>query len=69
MTKMIRNVLANTPYLVLLALAVIVPALLTNQYYIQVLSFIGIYIILALSLNLLNGFVGLLSIGHGNDKR
>ena len=64
MTPMTRNVLANTPYLVLLALAVIVPALLTNQYYIQVLSFIGIYIILALSLNLLNGFVGLLSIGH-----
>jgi branched-chain amino acid transport system permease protein len=26
--------------------------------------FIGIYIILTLSLNLLNGYVGLLSIGH-----
>ena len=36
----------------LLALAVIVPAFITNQYYIQVLSFIGIYIILSLSLNL-----------------
>ncbi|MFN2123115.1 MAG: branched-chain amino acid ABC transporter permease, partial [Candidatus Promineifilaceae bacterium] len=30
----------------------------------QVLIFIGIYIILTLSLNLLNGYVGLLSIGH-----
>lgn len=64
MTPQLRNVLANTPYLALLALALIVPALITNQYYIQVLNFIGIYIILALSLNLLNGYVGLLSIGH-----
>jgi len=42
----------------------IVPLFIENLYYIQVLIFIGIYIILTLSLNLLNGYVGLLSIGH-----
>ena len=35
-----------------------------TPYHVQVLVFIGIYVILALSLNLLNGYVGLLSIGH-----
>lgn len=42
----------------------ILPLFIDNLYYIQVLIFIGIYIILTLSLNLLNGYVGLLSIGH-----
>ena len=60
----IRTILANSPYLVLFAATLVLPAMITNMYYIQVLIFIGIYIILALSLNLLNGYVGLLSIGH-----
>jgi branched-chain amino acid transport system permease protein len=64
MPKPLRAILANSPYLILMGAAALVPPLLTNQYYVQVLSFIGIYIILALSLNLLNGYVGLLSIGH-----
>ena len=42
----------------------IVPLFISDLYYIQVMIFIGIYIILALSLNLLNGYVGLPSIGH-----
>jgi branched-chain amino acid transport system permease protein len=64
MAKYLRPILANSPYLVILAAVIIVPIFITNQYYIQVLIFICIYIILALSLNLLNGYVGLLSIGH-----
>lgn len=59
-----RRILANLPYLALLAAAITGPMFISNQYFIQVLIFIGIYIILALSLNLLNGYVGLLSIGH-----
>jgi branched-chain amino acid transport system permease protein len=47
-----------------MAISIVAPLLIANQYHLQVLIFIGIYIILALSLNLLNGYVGLLSIGH-----
>ena len=35
-----------------------------DAYYLRILISIGIYIILALSLNLINGYTGLLSIGH-----
>jgi branched-chain amino acid transport system permease protein len=64
MPTFIRTLLANLPYIALLVLALILPAILKNQYHLQVVIFIGIYVILVLSLNLLNGFVGLLSIGH-----
>lgn len=64
MPRILRSLLANAPYLSILALLVAVPPLLPNPYHLQVLVFIGIYVILALSLNLLNGYVGLLSIGH-----
>ncbi len=64
MSGLIRGTLANLPYLAILAVFALVPLFIGNQYYIQVLIFIGIYMILALSLNLLNGYVGLLSIGH-----
>ena len=48
----------------IIALLAVIPAVVTNLYHIQIMIFIGIYIILTLSLNLLNGYVGLLSIGH-----
>lgn len=64
MPRVIRITLANAPYIAILAVLLFIPAFITNLYYIQVLIFIGIYIILTLSLNLLNGYVGLLSIGH-----
>ncbi len=64
MPKALRSLLAHTPVLILLALLIAVPPILPNPYHVQVLVFIGIYVILALSLNLLNGYVGLLSIGH-----
>ena len=64
MPKSIKMVLAHSPSLAIVSALAAVPLLLTNQYHIQVLIFIGIYAVLALSLNLLNGYVGLLSIGH-----
>ncbi len=64
MPALLRSTLANSPYIVLLLAAILAPFLITNAYHLQILVFIGIYIILALSLNLLNGYIGLLSIGH-----
>jgi len=64
MKRTLRRLLANLPYLTIVAIIALIPLFISNLYYIQVLIFIGIYIILALSLNLLNGYVGLLSIGH-----
>jgi branched-chain amino acid transport system permease protein len=64
MTRTLRQILANLPYLAIILALAVIPPFIGNLYYIQVMIFIGIYIILALSLNLLNGYVGLLSIGH-----
>ena len=64
MTSTLRRILANLPDLAIVAILALIPLFISNLYYIQVLIFIGIYSILALSLNLLNGYVGLLSIGH-----
>jgi branched-chain amino acid transport system permease protein len=64
MPNVLRQTLANLPYIAIVAVMALLPLVISNLYYIQVLIFIGIYIILALSLNLLNGYVGLLSIGH-----
>ncbi len=64
MPPAVKKVLVHSPGLIILAALIAAPLLMTNQYHIQVMIFIGIYAILALSLNLLNGYVGLLSIGH-----
>jgi branched-chain amino acid transport system permease protein len=56
--------------LLILLVAVIVSALATtfegriNAYYFQIIIYIGINIILASSLNLINGFAGQFSLGH-----
>jgi len=56
--------------IIFLGMAVAASALLTlfesriNQYYFQILIYIGINIILASSLNLINGFAGQFSLGH-----
>ena len=49
--------------LVLVVLNIVLPRV-TNPYYFQVLMLIGINIVLAVSLNLVNGFTGQFSIGH-----
>jgi len=60
----VRFILSNAPYLAIITLLILAPQFIANLYHLQVMTFIGIYVILALSLNLLNGYVGLLSIGH-----
>jgi branched-chain amino acid transport system permease protein len=50
--------------LVVLAAFASVPAWLTNLYFLHVLIVMGIFIIAAMSLNLLLGFTGQLSLGH-----
>ena len=47
----------------LVVLNIVLPRV-TNPYYFQVLMLIGINIVLAVSLNLVNGFTGQFSIGH-----
>ena len=49
--------------LALVVLNIVLPKV-TNPYYFQVLMLIGINIVLAVSLNLVNGFTGQFSIGH-----
>src|SRR5215510_8730033 len=49
--------------LALVALNVLLPRV-TNPYYFQILMLIGINIVLAVSLNLVNGFTGQFSLGH-----
>lgn len=45
-------------------LLIIFPMAITNQYYITIAVKIGIYIMLALGLNVLVGYTGLVSLGH-----
>jgi len=49
--------------LALVALNIVLPRV-TNPYYFQILMLVGINIVLAVSLNLVNGFTGQFSIGH-----
>jgi len=46
MTGPLREAIANSPYWALLAVLVIAPALIENQYILQVMIFVGIYIML-----------------------
>jgi branched-chain amino acid transport system permease protein len=57
-------VVAHSLYILILAIFALLPLFVKDAYYLRILIFIGIYIVLALSLNLINGYTGLLSIGH-----
>ncbi|GAK55323.1 high-affinity branched-chain amino acid ABC transporter, permease protein [Candidatus Vecturithrix granuli] len=57
---LIRNAVIIGIIFVLLLL----PLFLKNHYYLRILVLIGIYVILTSSLNLINGYTGLFSIGH-----
>lgn len=48
----------------LAALFVFLIPRLVNEYILSIINFVGIYIILAVSLNITNGFAGLFSLGH-----
>ena len=62
--KIIGFLITHSVYIFLLGLFVLLPLFLKDAYYLRILIYIGIYIILALSLNLINGYTGLFSIGH-----
>ncbi|HFQ15781.1 MAG TPA: branched-chain amino acid ABC transporter permease [Rhodobacteraceae bacterium] len=64
MPRLVRELIANSPMIAIFAVLFVLPAFISNQYILQVMIFVGIYIVLTLSLNLLNGYVGLLAIGH-----
>lgn len=64
MPKVLRETIANSPLLGLLVILLAAPAFISNQYILQIMIFVGLYIVLVSSLNLLNGYVGLLAIGH-----
>jgi len=48
----------------LIIICILLPLIVQNLYFLHILIVIGIYIILALSLNLIVGYTGQLSLGH-----
>jgi branched-chain amino acid transport system permease protein len=62
--KGIGWIYVNSLYILILGFFALLPLFLKDAYYIRIFIFIGIYIVLALSLNLINGYTGLFSIGH-----
>ncbi len=46
-------------------LLLVLPLLLGNQYLIRIAIMVGIYVVLASSLNIIIGFTGMFSLGHG----
>lgn len=54
------------PLLITLGIALLgLPFLLTNAYLLRIATMVGIYIVLASSLNIVIGFTGMFSLGHG----
>jgi len=51
-------------YLIFLVIIIVTGFCVDNPYYLQVLTFIGINSLLALSLNMLMGYAGQVSLGH-----
>jgi branched-chain amino acid transport system permease protein len=47
-----------------LAALVVVPLLLTVDYYVFIMALFGIYVIVAIGFNIMSGYTGLISIGH-----
>jgi branched-chain amino acid transport system permease protein len=56
--------IAYSFYILVFGFMAILPVFMKDAYYLRILITIGIYIVLALSLNLINGYTGLFSIGH-----
>ncbi len=68
MTKFFRSlshlIIRYSIILGILAILTVIPFFLRNHYYLRIFVQIGIYVILTSSLNLINGYTGLFSIGH-----
>lgn len=59
-----RNTILTIIALAIFAAAILLADSTLGRFTVRILNLSGIYIILALSLNLLNGFTGLFSLGH-----
>jgi len=62
---MMKWLKANWFYLVVLVIALVLPLIITNRYYAQVITMSLLFAIGALSLNLIMGFTGQASLAHG----
>jgi branched-chain amino acid transport system permease protein len=54
----------NAAHVVFFGIILLVGALVSNPYTLQLLTFIGIYTLLTLGLNMLMGYAGQISLGH-----
>jgi branched-chain amino acid transport system permease protein len=59
-----QNITLNITALIILAVFVVLANTFFQAFYLRIFNLCGIYIILSLSLNLVNGFTGLFSLGH-----
>ncbi|MBI5845965.1 MAG: branched-chain amino acid ABC transporter permease [Deltaproteobacteria bacterium] len=59
-----KSIKSNLSYLVFFTVVASLGMGLTNPYYFQVLTFIGINTLLAVGLNMLMGYAGQISLGH-----
>lgn len=62
---MMKWLKTNWFYLVVLIIALVVPLFITNRYYAQVITMSCLFAIGALSLNLILGYTGQMSLAHG----
>lgn len=62
---MMMRLKANWFYIVVLVIALVLPLILTNRYYAQVITMSCLFAIGALSLNLIMGYTGQMSLAHG----
>ena len=63
-SKKKRNLILNTLFIVVILIAVFICNLTLDAYKVRILNLCFINVILALSMNLVNGFTGLFSLGH-----
>lgn len=61
---LIQFIKERIPYGIFLFLIIAAGLTIENYYYLQLLTFIGIHTLLALSLNMLMGYAGQISLGH-----
>ncbi|SDJ87645.1 branched-chain amino acid ABC transporter permease [Natronincola ferrireducens] len=66
LSEKVRSITANTKvnYCVLVGLLLALPYIISSQYLLRIVIMIGIYSILALSLGLVTGYAGQISLGH-----
>jgi len=62
---MMKWLKANWFYLIVLIIALVLPLVITNRYYAQVITMSLLFAIGALSLNLIMGYTGQASLAHG----